>query len=99
MNAIRHRPVTLSFPVRTKAPILLIVIVVFLPLLSPCSAIPTCSPTDENVVSGTVDVIDVVSSHTYTFVGDASTISWHLKIPNPENGKFFEYYPIMILSI
>lgn len=103
MTAATHRGDRLSILVQTCKSIhsisTLIATLVFLIILPPCSAIPTCSPSDEIVESGTVDVIEMISSHTYTFRGDASTIGWHLKIPNPESGKLFEYYPIMLLSV
>jgi hypothetical protein len=46
-----------------------------------------------------VGYFDLYSSHIYDFHGDASTISWHLKILDPDNEKVYGYYPIMLLRV
>jgi len=75
-------------------------IVLLLTLLpSICLSIPTCSPSQDLVVSGTVGFFDLYSSHIFNFQGDASTIGWHLKILNPEGEKVYGYYPIMLLRV
>ncbi|KAF5089963.1 hypothetical protein DSECCO2_22210 [anaerobic digester metagenome] len=74
-----------------------ILLLLVLPVVS--LAIPTCSPSAENVESGQVDFFDLVTTHHYTLHSPASTIGWHLKVKNPEEAKYLDYYPIMYLSL